>query len=317
MWFNRKQKNRRSNRGHVLNVKLRSDQVRKSRLRLASLAFGVLFGTVFGFYVLWCLGKWGLNRLVYENSAFTIQQIDVQTDGVISTDQLRRWADVKSGQNLLALDLARVKRNLELSPLIESVSVERVLPRTLRLRVTEREAVAQVNVLRSGRGAMTMDVFHLDSKGCVMIPLDPRQRTVPLMSTNDTLPVLKGVNVSELQPGRFVESPQTLAALRLISDFGWSPMAGVVDLRTVDVASPDVLVVKTGQGGEVTFGLNDLERQLRRWREIHDLGQRKNQSIVTLDLAVTNNVPVVFVAAGVPPPAPKPPKITRTKRKNV
>jgi len=318
MFFHRKQKNRRLGRGHVLNVKLRSDQVRASRMRLASLAFAVLFGTAFGFYVLWRVGDWALNRLVYENHAFAIQQIDVQTDGVIAPDQLRRWADVKSGQNLLALDLARVKRNLELVPLIESVSVERVLPRTLRLRVTEREAVAQANVLRSGRGGMAMDVFQLDAKGCVMVPLDPRLRTVPLTHTNDTLPVLKGVNGSELQPGRFVESPQTLAALRLISEFDWSPMAGVVDLRTVDVSLPEVLVVTTGQGGEVTFGLNDLERQLRRWREIHDLGRRMNKRIATLDLAVTNNIPARWLEASVPPPpAPKAPKTARTKRKNV
>jgi hypothetical protein len=44
MWFDRKQKNRRMNRVHLLDVKLRSDQVRKSRLRLGTIAFGVLFG---------------------------------------------------------------------------------------------------------------------------------------------------------------------------------------------------------------------------------------------------------------------------------
>src|SRR6187455_3666578 len=144
MWLGRKPKNRRLDRGHVLDVKLRSDQVRASRVRLGALTFGVLFGTVFGFYVLWLAGAWALDKLVYENQAFAIQQIDVQTDGVISTDQLRRWAGVKADENLLALDLARVKRDLELVPLISSVSVERVLPRTLRIRVTEREGVAQV-----------------------------------------------------------------------------------------------------------------------------------------------------------------------------
>ena len=35
-------------RRHVLDVKLRSDQVRAARMRLGALAFGVLFGTVFG-----------------------------------------------------------------------------------------------------------------------------------------------------------------------------------------------------------------------------------------------------------------------------
>src|SRR5580765_3282654 len=140
MWFRRpKYRNRRSGRRYVLDVKLRSDQVRSSRMRLGAIAFGVLFGTVFGLYVLWCVGEWTLDRLVYKNHSFAIQQVEVQTDGVIAHEQLRRWAGAKLGDNLFALDLARVKRDLELVPCINSVSVERVLPRTLRIRVSERE----------------------------------------------------------------------------------------------------------------------------------------------------------------------------------
>jgi len=65
MWSKRKFKNRRASRGHVLDVKLRSDQVRATRVRLGAITFGILFGTLFGLYVLWRLGEWGLNRLVY------------------------------------------------------------------------------------------------------------------------------------------------------------------------------------------------------------------------------------------------------------
>src|SRR5690349_15906011 len=138
MWpFNQKQKNKRNSRGHVLDVKLRSDQVRKSRIRLGALAFGIVFGTVFGIYVLWRTGQWAMNRFVYENPAFAIQRMDAQTDGVISPDQLRRWANVKIGENLFALDLARVKRDLEMVPQVSFVSVERLLPHTLRIRVSE------------------------------------------------------------------------------------------------------------------------------------------------------------------------------------
>jgi len=115
-----------------------------------------------------------------------------------------------------------------------------------------------------------------------------------------------------------VELPQVQAALRLISEFAYSPMAGLVDLRSIDVGSPEVLVVRTGQGSEVTFGLHDLDRQVRRWRAIHDLGQRMKRGIATLDLAVSNNIPARWLeASAVPPSAPKLPKTLRTKRKHV
>lgn len=319
MWFSRRQKNRRFNRGHVLDVKLRSAQVRASRLRLAALAFGVLFGTGFGFYLLWRTGQWALHRLVYENQAFAITQIDAQTDGVIVPDQLRRWANVKVGENLFALDLARVKRDLEMVPLVSFVSVERILPRTLRIRVTEREAVAQVNVPRANaRGDLEVSVFHLDPDGFVMMPLDPRQRTTPVNQPDDPLPVLTGVGLHELQPGRQLELPQVQAALRLVTEFAHSPMAGLVDLRRIDIGSAEVLIVTTGQGSEVTFGLQDLDRQLRRWAEIHHLGQSLNKSLASLDLAVTNNIPATWLQVSIGPvPAPKAPKTPRTKRKNV
>ena len=63
MWFRKKTKNRRARRGHVLDVKLRSDQVRATRVRLGAISFGLLFGTVFGLYVLWRLGEFALKRL--------------------------------------------------------------------------------------------------------------------------------------------------------------------------------------------------------------------------------------------------------------
>ncbi len=115
MWFKREQsKNRRLHRNHVLDVKLRSDQVRANRVRLGTISFLVVFGTFFGLYLIWRVGEAALNVFVYDNPDFAIQQIDVATDGNIAPEQLRRWTGVKPGANLIALDLAAVKRNLEL-----------------------------------------------------------------------------------------------------------------------------------------------------------------------------------------------------------
>jgi cell division protein FtsQ len=319
MWFKRKPKNRRLGREQVLDVKLRSSQVRAARTRLGAITLGAIFATLFSLYLVYRTGDWALNRLVYENKAFAIQELDVQTDGVISVDELRRWAGVKPGANLLALDLARVKRDLELVPLVQSVSVERILPHTLRIRVTEREPIAQVNVPRPrGGGGVELAVYQLDADGYVMMPLDPRQRATPLNQPGDALPAIGGINSSELQPGRRISAPQVQAALRLIIAFEQSPMAGLVDLRRIDVSSPEVLLVTTGQGSEVTFGLADLDQQLRRWRDIFDSGQNIGKAIGTLDLAVTNNIPARWLeASAVPPAAPKSAKPLRLRKKHV
>ena len=316
MWFRRKFKNRRLHRFHVLDVKLRSDQVRATRVRMALILLLVPFCTIFGLYLLWRTGEWALDKFVYENSAFAIQHVEVKTDGMIAPDQLRRWSGVKLGDNLIALDLTAVKRNLELVSTIGSVSIERILPRTLKISVTERDPVAQVNIPRAGAsGGIAVEVFQLDADGYVMQPLDPRLCVIPLAQVNSQLPVISGLNVYQLQSGHRLESPQVQAALELIGAFGHSPMAGLVDLRRIDVSLPGAVVATTGQGGEITFGLNNLEQQLRRWREIYDLGQRMNKAVASLNLAVSNNVPVRWMeAVAVPSASPKTVNPAHTRR---
>ena len=302
MWLKRKPKNRRRGGGQMLDVKLRSDQVRAKRIRLVSRSVLVVGGTVLGLYLFWCAGEWTLDKFIYENSAFAIQRVDVQTDGVIAPEQLRHWTGVKPGANLIALDLAAVKRNLELVPAIDSVSIERVLPRTLKIRVTERVPVAQVNVPRTdGANGIMVSVFQLDAAGVVMQPLDPRLCTIPLAQMNSRLPVITGLNVYQLQAGQRVESAPLQAALELLRAFGHSPMMGLVDLQRVDVSSPQIIVATTAQGGKITFGLQNLEQQLRRWRGIYDYAQSRNAAIMSLDLAVTNNTPVQLLAVAAAP----------------
>ena len=320
MWFKRKQgKNRRLHRHHVLDVKLRSDQVRATRLRLARISFVVLFGTVFGLYLLWRVGQAALDTFVYNNPDFAVELIDAQTDGKIAPEQLRRWTGVKVGQNLIGLDLASVKRNLEMVSLIDSVSVERVLPHTLKVRVTERDPIAQVNVPHGdATGGISVSVYQLDAEGVVIQPLDPRICTVPLAEMNPQLPVIAGLNYFQLQPGHRIELPQVQAALRLVDAFDRSPLAALVELQRVDVSTPRVIVATTSQGSDVTFGLDNVGQQLLRWQAIYNYGGQQQKTIAEADLAVENNVPVRWMTASAAPVVvPKTAKPLKPRKRNV
>jgi len=316
MWLRRSSRNRRLSPGQKLNVKLRSDQERVSRSWWAAKAVTVGVGTVFGLYVLWRLSDWGLDKFVYENPSFAIGQVEIQTDGTIPTDQLRRWSGVKPGANLIALDLASVKRNLELVSTIDTVSIERILPRTLIIRVTERRAVAQVNQLHAlPDGDMMVSVFQLDANGHVMQPMG--LSLMPLDELKPRFPAIVGLNPAELQPGHALKSAQGLAGLNLIAAFQHSPMAGVVDLQSVDVAAPGVLVATSRGGGEITFSTDRLDQQLRRWRQVYDFGQCSGKMIASMDLAVSNNVPVKWNFASAEPETRPKSKPMHSRRKNV
>ncbi len=320
MWLRRKQKNRRFNRPQLLDVKLRSSQTRAARFRLAGMGLSIAFALVVILFVFWRGGEWLLNCMIYENDAFAIQQVDVQTDGVIASEHFRRWAAIKPGQNLLALDLMRVKRDLELLPLVKSAAVERVLPKTLRLRVTEREPVAQAVTMQLRRqGGYESVIYHVDELGFVMLPLDPKLRAVPLAIQNDiSFPVISGVAASDLRPGRQIESLQVRAALNFISEFDHSPMAGLAELQRITVTTPEILEVTTSHGSQIIFSLSSFETQIRRWHLVFDQYQKSGKAIASLDLSISNNVPLRFIeAASLPPVRSKSAKPSSNRKKNV
>ena len=320
MWFNSKPKNRRLARGHVLDVKLRSGKVRAARARIAALGLGTFFAIVLTAYLLWCVGEWALNEFVYENKAFAVQGIEIQTDGAIAHEQLRRWAGLKLNQNLLALDIAKVRRDLEMIPRIQSASVDRLPPGTLIIRVVEREPMAQVNVPRpraQGTG-IDLQTYHLDPDGYVMMPLELHQRSVMPAQNDSELPAISGLDPNQVQPGRRIQNPQLQAAMRLLKVFDHSPMAGLVEIKKIDVATPETLVVVTTQGSEINFGLNEPDQQIRRWRVIHEVSQKQGKAIASLDLGVSNSLPLRLVdASAVVQTPPKPIKTAVNRKKHV
>ncbi len=290
-------KSKKFERQWLLDVRSRSGPLKAVRLRMAVSALAISAGIVLALFVSWKGGEYLLEQYVYTNPSFAIERIDLQTDGIIPVEQIRSWANVKVGQNLLSLDLARIKRDLELVPLIESASVERLLPRLLIIRVREREPIARVVVFsaRPGDGLLEPAPLYLDDQGMVIPPVLRALNTIAFDNATRFVPTITGISAAAFRPGHIVDSPYVLAALRWIRAFQKSEMTGHVEVRAIDVSSPAAMIVSTEQGNEVTFAYRDHDTQLARWRAVHDNVGRPTRLIASLDLAVTNYVPVTFV----------------------
>ncbi len=295
MW-GRNSSNRRSRRYTLLNVKLPVEKERQQRLRWVARVAGYVLGAVALFFGVWHGGQWVMQAGFYQNEKFSIRNVDVRTDGVIAPKQLQRWAMVNTGDNLFDLDLVRIKRDLELVPLVESVAVDRVLPDQLQIRVTERVPVAQVvQYLQGSDGELTHRRYWVDRTGYIIPPLDPQLAAKE--RPKKWLPALVGVDQSKLQPGHTLDTPQVRAALQLVAQFDLSPMAGLAHLRQIDVSGRETLEVVTWQNARVTLALHGQERQLKRWRQIFDLGRQHRRAVSALDLSIKNNLPVRWVMA--------------------
>ena len=293
-----KRRNSKSGRKRLLSVKVQSQQARRERLRWLRSLSALVVAVAGIIAVCWQGGAFALNRLVYENESFSVRQLDYRTDGIISIGQLQKWAGVRAGDNLLRLDLLRIKRDIELAPRVKAASVERFLPDTLQVWVAERVPMAQVWAWqRDGAGVTDYDCvrLQLDETGHVMSPIDGRSVVAPEKQAEWSLPVVSGIDLKKLKsltPGRLAGLPKLRAALGLIGEFRRSPLAGVVDLRVIDLSQPRILRVTTGDGGQVDLSTERLARQLNRWARIRAHGQKFGLAIETVDLSVTNNVPV-------------------------
>jgi cell division septal protein FtsQ len=289
MWG--KKRNRRQGRYRLLEVELPVGKARRRRVKMIVRWAGGLLGVAALFLGVWHGGAWVMRVGFYENEIFTVKTIDVRVRGILQPAQLQKMAGVQTSENLFRVDLMRVKRDLELTPLIETAAVERVLPDTLRLRIVERRPIAQVVGYRQqADGKLARQVYWLDARGVVIPPIAPGltvQKKQPKW-----LPLIVGIPPAKLLPGRTVDSPALRSALQLVSRYDLSPMAGLAHLRQIDVSDSRTLGVVTWQGARVTLGLNGLDAQLQRWRQIHDLGRQHHRAVATVDLSIKNNLPV-------------------------
>ena len=293
-----RKKNKKTGQNNVLSVNVKSQQIRSERLR-ALRSFLIIGVTLMALVATsWLGGSLALTRLVYENESFAVLDMDYRTDGIISESQLKDLGGVEMGDNLLSLDLLRIKRNIELTPRVKIASVERFLPDTLQVRVTERVPMAQIWIWQrdsDNEGQYDCIRLQVDESGHVMPPIVGQSVVFPQHQSEWSLPVIAGIDLKTLRtlaPGRPAGLPKLKAALEVIREYRKSAMVGEVDLRVVDLSQPQILRVTTGDGGQIDLSRNRLQQQFNRWARIRAHGQKYGLAIEAMDLSVTNNVPV-------------------------
>ncbi len=116
------------------------------RLLLGALLFLAIAGA----------SSFGLYRYVSTSSRFAVKTILVEGAAHRSQPDVAKKAGVELGKNVFSIDLEAARRGLLSDPWIERASVDRKLPGTLLIHVTEREPLALValgdELYLAGRG---------------------------------------------------------------------------------------------------------------------------------------------------------------------
>lgn len=220
-----------------------------------------------GFFVFQETGRMMLD----DNSLFEIRDIQIENTGKMEPDLICKYAKVKLGENLFKLDLKQIRRDLEEVPLIQSVQVTRRLPGTLVIHVNERTAIARLPALG---GSM----YHaVDADGFVMGPT----------AATAMLPTIQGYGNPAVIPGRQLEGPDIRDALGVIEICDRTRLGLSMGLNSVDVTSPDSLLLSLNHDDRAWIPRKSVEAKIRLLAatlKAIELEGRRGPGPVTLDL---------------------------------
>ncbi|MBX7158167.1 MAG: FtsQ-type POTRA domain-containing protein [Verrucomicrobiae bacterium] len=244
---------------------------------------GVGLVLVLGFF----LGRWALNRLLYQNPRYALTRVDVELQGRLRRDQVLRWADIPAEANVLALNLRAIQNRLESQSSVQTAEVLRELPNRLVIRVTERRPLARI-VIKTLLEEQEESYYTIDEEGLVM-------RLRPGEDFRH-LPEIRGVDSEKIVVGEKIELGEVYSALFLLSLMEQRLAQAQFHLFSIDVSKEGILEVNLEEGGKVRFSAssNQLKTQLERFEKILNYCGEVHRKLLSADLTVNRNVPVTF-----------------------
>lgn len=281
-------------RDQLLLVKARVDVAHQEKMRRAG-ALAVVAVALAGLVWAGAMGSSALAAALFQkNGRFEIRHLALHSSGRLTPEHLRHYASLSEGLNLFSVDLAEVRRKLEEVPLIGRAEIQRRLPDTLVVNVTERVALARVQQL--GQPALPVD-----REGHLMSP-----------PASPVLPLVTGIAERGLAPGGVIRQPGARDALLLLDLHDNARLAGTVQIASVDASDPTQLILTLQTGGKVLMARDQLERRLGVLAAMIREGDRSGRGdLIWADLTVDRNEPARFRLDSEPaaPAAPQHPAV--------
>src|SRR5947199_2686612 len=273
---------------HLLDVKVRSRRVAQHRARraLAVLSRVVLLAALCA--AIYAGIREAARRLFFENPDYQLKTIEFQTDGTLQREQILSAADLREGENIFRINLARVHDLIQQLPQTDEVQVVRKLPAEIDIRVVERKPVSWITSEKEISDPFASDsAFLVDARGVLM-------KEKKLLPEYLGLPLILGCSGESLEAGKAVQSPEAKTALELLRLSTRSFLQMRFQIREIDISKKYCLLVTDKNRARVTLGFNDLQTQLRRLEKFLVYCDDSKKEHGTVNLLVQRNIPVTF-----------------------
>lgn len=188
--------------------RFRRSDVRPDRKRAVGRALLRSLRWVLPLIALAVVSTWVGGRLLH-SSFFRVQHLIVEGNNRLSIDDVEALLDGVRHRNILDVDLDRARLQMMDSPWVRDVTLWRVLPSTIGIRVHERVPMA---IARAGQS-----LYLVDDAGLIIDEYDQMYRDLDLPIVDGLLTAAKG-GASPADPERVRLTSQLLAAVASRAD---------------------------------------------------------------------------------------------------
>lgn len=240
-----------------LNRNERQERVRKTYNRFVRRVFFIIAAIV-ALVIAWAI--------VYNSSAFTIQNVEVNGAEHLTQSEMEQLIDVPEGETLLRVDVSTIKDRLMQNAWIQDVSVNRAFPGTLQINVTERTISAIVEI--PGADAKTVKQWAIASDHMWLMPIPSKDSSAGQATSEaiyaDADAALHITDVpygTSASIGTYCEDSNVNNALDIVSGMTTDLASQVVQ---VSAAGAEETTLTLDNGVQIAFGkaehIRDKER---------------------------------------------------------
>ena len=273
---------------HLLDVKVRSRKAVQYRNRKFFVVFSKVALVIALIAAIYIGARVAAKRFFIDNPDYKLSAIEVQTDGTLQREQILSVAELREGENIFRVNLARVHERLQELPQVDEVEIIRKLPAEIDIRIVERKPIGWITSEKQIADPFASDAAILvDARGVLM-------KEKKLLPEYLGLPLILGCASESLEAGKTVGSPEAKAALELLRLSTRSFMQTRFQIREIDVSKGYCLFVTDKNHSRVTFGFDNLDTQLQRLEQFLIYSDDAHHELATVNLLVQRNIPVTF-----------------------
>jgi len=214
-----------------------------------------------------------IHRLL-KTTPFPVQNIEVRGVQKLSRDEIVSISSVRIGEDMLALRLKTVGGQIAANPWVANVRVQRFFPGTLAVTVTERQAVAVVNM-----GLL----YYLDAQGEPFKPLNFGDKL--------DYPVVSGFTEEDLNSDPDGTREALKTACNLIAALRQQGVFILADVSEIHYDRGHGFTLYTTSGAvPVRIGMSDFTEKLNRFARIYEHLKTHWQDLIQIDLDYSDKV---------------------------